>query len=265
MTAVGGQGGAGPADLGSVSTATLRQLRDALAGERVRTPLTATALGAIGIREQADALLAVLGGHGKLACLAIVDVALTERARHTRTPAELVWTGPESHSATARDTAVVLRHLFEGAQERVILAGYSFSHAQAVLGPLHRVMRDRGVQTTFFVNIEQPQRATNPPEAHADAQLASFVAESWPFGAPFPRIYYDKRALRPGQPWCSLHAKCVVVDDTQAFLSSANFTDRGQDRNIEAGVLLHDPLFARSLAEQWMGLVSAGHVGEWVP
>lgn len=264
MTGAGGQG-AEQADLGRVSATTLQQLRDALAGDHVRAPLSATALGAVGIRDQADSLLAVLAGHGKLACLAILDVALTERARHTRMPAELVWTGPESHSATARDTAVVLRHLFEGAQERVILAGYSFSHAETVLGPLHRVMRDRGVQATFFVNIEQPRQTSNPPDAHADAQLASFVAESWPFGAPFPRLFYDKRALRPGPPWCSLHAKCVVVDDTRAFLSSANFTDRGQDRNIEAGVLLHDPFFARTLAEQWMGLISAGHVGEWVP
>jgi len=264
VTAAGGEGAA-PADLGRVSGSTLQQLRDALAGDHVRAPLSATALGAVGIRDQADALLAVLGGHGKLACLAILDVALTERARHTRPPAELVWTGPESHSATARDTAVVLRHLFESAQERVILAGYSFSHAEAVLGPLHHVMRDRGVQATFFVNIEQPKQLTNPPEAHAAAELANFAAESWPFGPPFPRIFYDKRALRPGKPWCSLHAKCVVVDDTQAFLSSANFTDRGQDRNIEAGVLLHDELFARTLAQQWMGLISAGHVGEWVP
>jgi len=44
------------------------------------------------------------------------------------------------------------------------------------------------------------------------------------------------------------------------FVSSANFTTRGQDRNIETGVLLEDPHFARQLEGQWLSLVSAGLV-----
>ncbi len=32
-----------------------------------------------------------------------------------------------------------------------------------------------------------------------------------------------------------LHARCVVVDRARAFVSSANFTQRGQERNIEVG------------------------------
>jgi phosphatidylserine/phosphatidylglycerophosphate/cardiolipin synthase-like enzyme len=46
-------------------------------------------------------------------------------------------------------------------------------------------------------------------------------------------------------------------------VSSANFTERGQDRNIEVGVLIEDPSFASYLAGQWLGLVDAGIVGEW--
>ena len=90
-----------------------------------------------------------------------------------------------------------------------------------------------------------------------------FVAENWPFGEPRPRIYYDKRALRPGPPYCSLHAKCVVVDGARAFVSSANFTQRGQERNIEVGVLIEDASFASYLAGQWLGLIEAGIVGEY--
>jgi phosphatidylserine/phosphatidylglycerophosphate/cardiolipin synthase-like enzyme len=54
------------------------------------------------------------------------------------------------------------------------------------------------------------------------------------------------------------------VDGLQAFISSANFTQRGQDRNIEAGVLIRDANFASHLASQWMGLVDAGMVREYV-
>jgi len=54
------------------------------------------------------------------------------------------------------------------------------------------------------------------------------------------------------------------VDGMKAFVSSANFTQRGQERNIEVGVLVEDASFAGFLAGQWMGLIEAGMVGEYV-
>lgn len=107
------------------------------------------------------------------------------------------------------------------------------------------------------------QRVPASPEAHAAAELGQFVRTNWPFGPPYPRLYYDIRATRPGPPYCSLHAKCVTVDGLQAFISSANFTQRGQDRNIEAGVLIQDPTFAQHLARQWHGLIESGAVAEY--
>ena len=76
-------------------------------------------------------------------------------------------------------------------------------------------------------------------------------------------VHPDRRLLQPGPPYCSLHAKCVAVDGERAFVSSANFTSRGQERNIEAGVLLHDATFASQLERQWMSLVEAGLVLRW--
>jgi hypothetical protein len=257
-------GRADRASLAGVSTSALERLRGALATGALRPPLTRADLLAAGIRNQVDAIAAALAGHNRRACESILDVVLAERARLSHPAPELVWTGPEGASATARDTAVVLRALFEGAQHRVVLAGYSFDHGKDILEPLHRVMVERGVEAIFFVDIKQPERRIEPPEAHAAERLGDFVARNWPFGGPFPRIYYDRRALHPGYPYISLHAKCVVIDEVQALVSSANFTQRGQERNIEAGVLLHDPHFASHLAMQWLGLIDAGLVAEWV-
>jgi phosphatidylserine/phosphatidylglycerophosphate/cardiolipin synthase-like enzyme len=50
-----------------------------------------------------------------------------------------------------------------------------------------------------------------------------------------------------------------AVDARWTLLTSANFTDRGQTRNIEAGGLLDDPRFALDLLRQWRSAVSAGH------
>ena len=250
-------------NLAEVSTSALERIRDAIAGHNLTTPLTRAGLVSFGIRHQLDALTAALSGHSRQACLAILDVVLAERAKHNTPAPELVWTGPEGHGATARDTAIVLRELFESARDQVILAGYSFRNATDVLAPLHRAMVDHGLSTTFFVNIEQAAILTSPPERHADHQLANFNTTIWPFGPPYPRVYYDKRALEPGPPFASLHAKCVVVDGERAFVSSANFTLRGQERNIEVGVRIDNQQFALHLARQWLSLVEAGHVHRW--
>jgi phosphatidylserine/phosphatidylglycerophosphate/cardiolipin synthase-like enzyme len=57
----------------------------------------------------------------------------------------------------------------------------------------------------------------------------------------------------------------VVVDEQATLIGSANFTDRGQTRNIEVGVLIEDAGFARQVVEQWQGLVNAKLVQRIVP
>lgn len=43
-------------------------------------------------------------------------------------------------------------------------------------------------------------------------------------------------------------------------IGSANFTSRGQTRNIEAGVLIEDPEFAKHFTLQWEELIRDGLV-----
>ncbi len=256
------------ASLHGVGTSTLRALRDALEAGRMSVPITRETLTAFGIRENLDELGLALGGHRSPACVAILDVTLAEREAAPPQP-YLVWSGPDASASGARDTAVVLRELFEGARASVILAGFSFEKGSAILAPLHRGMQEHGLDVRFFIHVAQPERGANLRE-HLAREWAAFLDEAWPFGAPYPRVYYDVRAERagayrradgPNQPgYVSLHAKCVVVDAQRAFLSSANFTQRAQERNIECGVLLSDPHFAAHTAAQWLRLIEAGLV-----
>lgn len=248
------------AGLADVSTSSLERVRDALRLGHLRAPLSRSTLVAFGIRAQLDTILAVLEGHPHAATLSLLEAVLAERESLSRPAPELVWTGPEGGHAAARDTAVVLRDLFEAARQRVILGGYSFLNAESVLAPLHRVMVDHAVTAHFFVQIAQLERSVPDPEAHGRAALQDFLNANWPFGPPYPKLYCDRRALAPGPPWSSLHAKCVAIDGKRAFVSSANFTTRAQDRNIEAGVLLHDATFAAHLDRQWLSLIKDGLV-----
>jgi phosphatidylserine/phosphatidylglycerophosphate/cardiolipin synthase-like enzyme len=49
-----------------------------------------------------------------------------------------------------------------------------------------------------------------------------------------------------------------VVDRRVAFVSSANFTEAAQVRNIEVGTLIRSPEFAVKLAQHFEALAEAG-------
>lgn len=218
-------------DLSHAATQDLERLRSAIAGRRLAFPLSRIGMQGEGLEalaEQAPALSAA----GREGALAIVDAVLAERAGRARPP-ELVWTGPESRSSGARDTAVVLAELFGKSTSSVLLAGFAFDHAPEVLRPLHESLR-RGVSCRLFADTDVAAR---------------FVREHWPFGPPFPEVY----GFEPEKGiFASLHAKCVVVDGTWVFITSANFTDRGQTRNVEVGVLLEDSRLAAVIEAQFV-------------
>ena len=55
-----------------------------------------------------------------------------------------------------------------------------------------------------------------------------------------------------------MHAKCLVVDRRTAFVTSANFTEAAQTRNIEAGMVVRSESFAARIANYFEGLYEAG-------
>jgi phosphatidylserine/phosphatidylglycerophosphate/cardiolipin synthase-like enzyme len=74
-----------------------------------------------------------------------------------------------------------------------------------------------------------------------------------------PEVYYDPRSLETdGGQRSSLHAKCVVVDRSVAFISSANFTEAAQKRNIEIGVLIRSASFAERIDSHFDALAASG-------
>jgi len=59
-----------------------------------------------------------------------------------------------------------------------------------------------------------------------------------------------------------LHAKCVAVDRQHAYVSSANFTEAAQERNIEVGLLVRSPRLAAQLTNHFDRLLEAGFLKE---
>jgi phosphatidylserine/phosphatidylglycerophosphate/cardiolipin synthase-like enzyme len=71
-----------------------------------------------------------------------------------------------------------------------------------------------------------------------------------------PKVYYDPRSLAiSNHEKSAMHAKCVVVDGRDLFVSSANFTEAAQNRNVEVGLLIRSASLAENLVRHFDALV----------
>jgi phosphatidylserine/phosphatidylglycerophosphate/cardiolipin synthase-like enzyme len=184
---------------------------------------------------------------------------------------ELVWTDPEQ--SNARDTALIVRELLVRAKTDLLLANYAFDQpkreeawvrARALWEPLAQNMdANEGLRVRMFVHVERKYGDTNTRnETLLDEFLANFRLV-WP-GERQPELYYDPRSLLTKDETkerASMHAKCIVVDGNEVLVTSANFTQAAQARNVEVGLRLRrDEGIARRIVGQFERLVELGRL-----
>lgn len=248
-----------------VSRASLGQLRDWIAQGKVSLPLDAPGLSERGLELETAGLLArALGELSREPLLAVLDTLIIERDRAQRERPRLLWTGPETPTSAALDTRVKLLEILRGAQRSVLWAGYVFDD-RSLLEPLHEVMCTRKVDATLVLDVKSDKGDGLSREQRIDAALDGF-RRVWTWKDVLPKLYVDPRSAgwnrdpehERGGYYVLMHAKTVVVDEESCIVGSANFTDAGTTRNIEAGVLLRSPGFAKTLLGQWQGLIAHG-------
>jgi phosphatidylserine/phosphatidylglycerophosphate/cardiolipin synthase-like enzyme len=172
---------------------------------------------------------------------------------------DLVWTGPEAPGIVNRDTSVVVREMFQSARASVLIAGYAVYQGHSIFKELADRMEERPeLQVQMFLDIQRPQHDHSSPSELVRMFAERFIRREWP-GRLLPKLYYDPRSLEtePAKR-ASMHAKCVVIDGQKAFVSSANFTEAAQTKNIEVGVLVNSCAFATRLAEHFENLAITG-------
>ncbi len=263
-----------------VSTDDLRQLAAAISDSHFSLPLTQTSLSFQGFGHLVPVLTPFFG-LAREPLLALVHSVLAERRRFLGKKLDLVWSGSDAGMSYARYTKIVVPELIGSARHRVTVAGYSFDGGAGVFEALHMAMNERNVAVRFFLDIKQlcerleqrlqadkqrharldPLRQAKAagPEQYAREVLSVFRELYWPYEGKAPDLFYDPRTA-DRRVFASLHAKCLIVDDERVLITSANFTGRGQERNIEGGALFHDRGYAGALEHQWNNLVESGDV-----
>jgi phosphatidylserine/phosphatidylglycerophosphate/cardiolipin synthase-like enzyme len=251
--------------LSLLSTEDLQKMAGALRAGRLRPPFSSLVLRRYVPGTLAEQVTIELRGRFQgagqpenLACL--LEVLIEDRIRRpvAEDRIDLVWTGPEAPGVLNRDTSVVVRELFQGAKESVIVAGYAIYQGRVVFKALADRMEDNPrLSVHMFFNIQRPPHDDSSPSDLVREFAERFARQEWP-GRLLPKLYYDPRSLEnESTKRASLHAKCIVVDKLEAFVSSANFTEAAQTKNIEVGVLVHSRVFAQKLAAHFEMLYSS--------
>ncbi len=192
----------------------------------------------------------------------LLDLLSAERARHPRpeTLIELVLSGPEVESAPMQDTAAVMQTLVRGAEREILLVGYAINDGRTIFRDVaERMQAVPGLQVTLCINIPRGSDSSAAPFV-VERFAQDFRRRHWP-GDRLPALYYLPASLDANaSSRASLHAKCVVVDRARALVTSANFTEAAQSRNVEIGLLVQHAPIATRIVDYIAGLCAAGQL-----
>ena len=168
---------------------------------------------------------------------------------------EIVVSGPDA-TGSARDTGVVTRQLFGKARERVLAVGFAVHQGTSVFKVLaDRLDEDDAFEAILCIDVRRQHGNTTTDRNIVRRFASDFVRDQWP-GKRLPHVYYDPRSLDlTGRTASAMHAKCVVIDGQEALVTSANFTEAAQERNIELGLLVNSPNVARRIESHFLSLV----------
>jgi phosphatidylserine/phosphatidylglycerophosphate/cardiolipin synthase-like enzyme len=139
---------------------------------------------------------------------------------------EVVWSGPTSSVVPVRATARVLADLAAEAKRNLILMTYSARPYPPLAEALTAAMAG-GVTVAAVVETLGGAGGALSGEEPAAAFLAIPGVQIWHW---LP----DRRPERSSK----MHAKLAVADETVLLVSSANLTQAGIGKNIEAGLLV---------------------------
>lgn len=195
----------------------------------------------------AEALLDALAAVDRSAGLAyLTGLAAGYSQRAAEVSVETVWSGPGSHHVPVRATAAVLADVVREARHELLLMTYSARPHQPLSDALGAAI-SRGVAVTVVVETLQGAGSALSGDEPYQAFTGIPGIELWHWPAP-----------QRTESGAKMHAKLAVADRRILLVTSANLTQSGVTKNIEAGLLIRGGTVPVRAAEHIDALRSAG-------
>ena len=241
-----------------------RRLAAALRSGVLGAPFAPAALRSmVGVRDETEAngVAAALRSWDALGVsgrAAATWLASLEEAEGRRTGSDFVWSGPGVPGLHARRTGHAFGQLLASAGRSVWLSTFAWYDGPRAFEPLaERMTAVPELRVRLLLNIERKRSDTTAAEELVRRFADRFWGNDWRWERR-PDVFYDPRSLAPRGAQGVLHAKALVVDEQQVLLTSANLTEAALERNIEMGVLLRDPAFAKTVVAHFETLIATG-------
>ncbi len=172
----------------------------------------------------------------------------------------LVLTGPHIDNAETAATEATFDAMVEQFKKRLLIVGFSLHDGAKIFKRLaERMDEDPNLEVTFCFNIKREYGDRTASEEYIKDFIEKFRNDNWPQGAKRkPSVYHFPTSLKVGSTTTSLHAKCYIVDNEMALVTSANISKAAQRRNMEAGVLIRHPLMVDRLYNYFSGAIDKG-------
>ena len=207
LTAAEARGLAAVLESGQLTTHALREV-SAARRERAKDLLAVASLGHLDVERSSAVLRSIAGA---------------KAVRHDLTP---MWTMPGEGAKVGHLTSE-LNRLVRAARQSVTCATYNFETTSQMWTVLREASDQPGVVVTVYVDADK-----------ADATKVK---------AQVPRATVYRSAVLPdGKPVVS-HAKFIIIDHAVLLLTSANFSFKAENRNVELGLRIHDSALSGSI------------------
>jgi len=194
------------------------------------------------------------------ASIAILEAILQTRAGSSNLALAqtLVVTGPVVENSPILKTGSRFIEVVQHAKHELMLATFALYQGDQILSPIHEaMMKNPDLDVTLILNVSRKYGDTTLTEEVVEAYKRDFLAKHWPWEIR-PKVYHFPASLHlKASERASMHCKFVLADEERCFITSANFTEAAQTKNIEVGVELTGSYEPRALSSYFKALIQA--------
>ena len=141
---------------------------------------------------------------------------------------KLVCTSQNS-SIDCSKTDIVLKDLFKKAEKSITIIGYLMTDDKHILEIFDMIKKNSNIKKLIikfiFDTAKQKQQLGKKYPS-----ITKIIQTNWDKEIPYPKVYSYK------EDSSSLHAKAVIIDSQEIFITSANMSGRALHRNFELGI-----------------------------
>lgn len=247
-----------------LTNAQLRSLHAAFQHGSLKYGVTAEGLRQQGVSTTQSSLIDLYlkeRGLPAAAAVAIIEAVLQTRAAASNLALTqtLVVTGPAIPGADILKTGSRFIDVVQHAKRELMLATFALYQGDQILAPIHDAMKlNPDLRVILILNIPRKYGDMTLSEEIIASFRREFFGKHWPW-AERPFAYFFPASLELDHAKrASMHAKFVIADGERCFITSANFTEAAQKKNIEVGVELSETKEASRLTDYIHSLIRNG-------